>query len=148
MTLVEKIDQDLKTAMSAKDADRLSVIRFLKSAFKYAAIEKKIPALSDADAQAVIQKQIKQRRESIDQFQKGGRMDLADKEIKEAKILEAYLPKQMGDAELEVLVKATATQEGATTKKDFGRMMKLISEKLKGQADSKRVSEVLGRILQ
>ncbi len=148
MSLFAKIEQDLKAAMVSKDADRLSVVRFLKSALKYAAIEKKVDALSDADAQSIIQKQIKQRRESIDQFQKAGRSDLAEQEMKEAKILESYLPAQMSDAELETLVKATALQENATTKKDFGRMMKVLTEKLKGQADSKRVSEHLGKILQ
>jgi len=94
MSLQEKIDQDLKQAMISRDETRLSTLRFLKSALKYSAIEKKTDSLSDADIQQLIQKQIKQRKESIDQFMKGNRKDLADKEVREAEILESYLPKQ------------------------------------------------------
>ena len=134
--------------MLARDEIKLSVARFLKSALKYAAIEKKVEALNDADAQAVIQRQIKQRRESIDQFTKAGRTDLADKESKEAAVLELYLPKQMPDAELEAMIQAEVKAQGASSKKDFGRMMKVLSEKLAGQAQAGRVSEILGRFLQ
>ncbi|MBI3252214.1 MAG: GatB/YqeY domain-containing protein [Candidatus Omnitrophica bacterium] len=148
MSLQQKIDADLKAAMIAKDAARLSTLRFLKSALKYAAIEKKADTLADADVQPIIQKQIKQRRESIDQFEKGGRRDLADKEKAELVILEGYLPKQLSDAELAAFVAAEAKAAGALSKKDFGRVMKLVGEKLKGQADSRRVSEALGKILQ
>lgn len=147
MSLSEKIDQDLKAAMTAKAADKLSTLRFLKSALKYAAIEKKVELLSDADAQAVIQKQIKQRRESIDQFSKAGRRDLADKEMAEVGVLESYLPAQLSDADLARIVAEEAKAQGASSKKDFGRMMKHLSDKLKGAADSKRVSEALGKIL-
>jgi len=148
MSLAAQIEQDLKNAMIAKDEVKLSVVRLLKSAIKYAAIEKKVPTLSDADVQAVIQRQIKQRRESIEQFVKGGRQDLADKESKEAAVLESYLPKQMADAELEALVQAEIKQQAAASKKDFGRMMKILTEKLSGRAESRRVSEVLGKYLQ
>jgi uncharacterized protein YqeY len=148
MSLAQKIDQDLKAAMIAKDETKLSTLRFLKSALKYSAIEKKVDALSDADAQQVIQKQIKQRKESIDQFEKNGRPELAEKEIAENKVLEGYLPKQMGDAELAAFVEAEVKAQGASSKKDFGRMMKHCSEKLQGQADSKRISEALGKFLQ
>lgn len=147
MSLYEKLDADLKASMIAKDADKSSVIRFLKSAMKYAAIEKKVEKLSEADALQVIQKQIKQRKESIDQFTKGGRQDLADKEKKEAGLLEQYLPKQLSDSDLQAFVEAEAQKENAAGKKDFGRMMKLLNEKLAGQADSKRISDALGKIL-
>lgn len=147
MSLQEKINTELKNAMIAKDADKLTVIRSLKSALKYSAIEKKVDTLSDLDALQVIQKQIKQRRESIDQFQKAGRNDLSDKELIEVAVLETFLPRQMSDADLETLVRNEAQAAGASTKKDFGRMMKLLTEKVQGQADSKRVSEVLGKIL-
>ena len=147
MPLVTQIEQDIKTAMLAKDEVRLSVVRFLKSALKYAAIEKKIDMLSDADAQAVIQRQIKQRRESIEQFTTGGRTDLAEREKKEVAVLEAYLPKQMGDAELEALVQAEIKTLGSSTKKDFGRLMKVLTEKTAGQAEARRISEVLGKHL-
>lgn len=147
MSLTQKIDSDMKQAMISRDSVKLGVLRFLKSAMKYAAIEKKAEVLSDAEAQAVIQKQIKQRRESIDQFTKGGRADLAEKEKKEVSVLESYLPKQLSDADLEKWVQDAVKTAGASSKKDFGRMMKLITEQLAGQAEAKRVSEFLGKIL-
>jgi uncharacterized protein len=147
MTLTEKIDQDMKQAMISKDAPRLDTLRFLKSALKYAAIEKKGGALTDADVQQVIQKQIKQRRESIEQFSKGGRQDLADAETAGVRVLEGYLPKQVGDEELARIVADEAKAQGASSKKDFGRMMKHLTEKLQGAADSRRISEALGKIL-
>jgi hypothetical protein len=148
MSLQEKLDKDLKEAMISKDAPKLSTIRLLKSALKYTAIEKKTDSLTDAEIQQVIQKQIKQRRESIEQFTRGGRAELAGKEEAEVRVLESYLPKQMPDVELQKFVEAEAKAAGAVSKKDFGRMMKLLSEKLAGQADAKRVSEFLGKILQ
>ena len=134
--------------MTAKDADKVSVLRFLKSAVKYAAIEKKVTSLGDSEILQVIQKQIKQRRESVDQFSKAGRTELAEQESKELKILETYLPAQMPDAELDQFVKTEAAAAGASTKKDFGRMMKLLNEKLKGRADASRLSQSLGKVLQ
>jgi len=147
MPLQEKLDQDLKQAMMSHDQTKVSTLRFLKSALKYAAIEKKAETLGDADIQQIIQKQIKQRKESIEQFTKAGRKELADKEIQEAKILESYLPKQLSDSELSDIIRKETTTIGATAKKDFGKMMKLLSEKLAGRADAKRVSEFLGKIL-
>jgi hypothetical protein len=147
MSLNAKIDQDLKAAMSARDEMKLSTLRFLKSALKYAAIDKKVPELPDADVMQVIQKQIKQRRESIDQFSKGGRAELAEKESRELAVLESYLPKQLSDKELEAVVASAAKEAGASSKKDFGRVMKLLQEKLAGQAEARKISEILGRIL-
>ena len=147
MSMQQQIDQDLKQAMLSRDEAKVSTLRFLKSALKYSAIEKKTESLGDADIQQIIQRQIKQRRESIDQFTKAGRKDLADKEIREAEILESYLPKQLSDSELDELIRREIAAAGATSKKDFGRMMKLLSEKLSGRADGKRVSEALGKIL-
>src|SRR5688572_4320388 len=115
MSLSQKIDQDLKSAMMAKDEVKLSTLRFLKSAIKYSAIEKKAEALSDPEIQQVIQKQLKQRKESIDQFAKNGRPELAEKEIAEARVLESYLPKQMSDAELAALVSAEVRAQGASS---------------------------------
>ncbi len=138
----------MKQAMIQKNAELTSVLRFLKSAMKYAAIEKKVEKLADADVMQIIQKQIKQRKESIDQFEKAGRKDLAAKESQEALILEGFLPKQMSDTELETIVKQELNAQGATTKKDFGRMMKHLNDKLAGQAEGRRISEVLGKHLQ
>ena len=147
MSLQQKIDQDLKQAMMSHDETKVSTLRFLKSALKYSAIEKKAELLGESDIQQIIQKQIKQRKESIDQFAKAGRKDLADKEIQEAETLESYLPKQLSDSELDTLIRKETSAAGVVTKKDFGRMMKLLSEKLAGRADARRVSEILGKIL-
>ena len=147
MPLQQKIDQDLKSAMTSKNALKTSVLRFLKSALKYSAIEKKTDTLGDADILQVLQKQIKQRRESIDQFAKAGRKDLADKETQELQVLETYLPKQISDAELSDAVKKALQETGASSKKDFGRAMKHLTEKLSGGADARRISEALGKVL-
>lgn len=147
MSIQLKIDEDIKKAMIAKDQDRLGALRMLKSAVKYAAIEKPGAGLSDADVMQVIQKQVKQRRESVQQFSQNGRPELAAKEEKEIAVLEAYLPKQMSDAELQSTVQAVLKELGASTKKDFGRAMKACSEKLAGGADNKRLSETLGKLL-
>ena len=146
MTLPEKIDQDLKQAMLAKDQARLSTLRMLKSALQYAGIEKNA-ALGDAEALQVIQKQIKQRKESIQQFAGGGRKELAAKEEAEVRVLESYLPRQISDEELGRIVREEARAQGASCKKDFGRMMKHLNEKLAGSADNKRLSEILGGLL-
>lgn len=147
MGMMQTIEQDLKKAMIAKDEARLSTVRFLKSALKYAAIEKKVEFLSDADVVQIIQKQIKQRRESIDQFEKGGRGELAAREKQEVTVLESYLPKQLSDAELAQAVQGAIQEAGASSKKDFGRVMKILTDKLAGQAEAKRISDCLGKIL-
>ena len=146
MALLEKLDQDIKQAMISKDAQTLSVLRFLKSAVKYAAIEK-TSALTDAEVIQVIQKQTKQRRESIQQFTEGNRKDLAAKEEKELAVLERYLPKQLSDEDLKKIVEKEAQALGASTKKDFGRLMKHLNEKLAGSVDNRRLSAELGKIL-
>ncbi|MBI3316334.1 MAG: GatB/YqeY domain-containing protein [Candidatus Omnitrophica bacterium] len=147
MGLMQKIDQDLKAAMAAKDAVRLSTLRFLKSALAYGAIEKKVEMLGDAEVLQIIRKQIKQHRESIDQFAKAGRKELAEKEQKETVILESYLPPALSDEVLEKAVASLVKEVGAASKKDFGKVMKLSMEKLGGQADAQRVSQILGRML-
>src|SRR5947207_8396511 len=113
MALADKLSQEIKSAMLAKDADRLQTLRMLKSAMGYAQIEKKTDTLSEAEVVSIVQKEVKKRRDSIEQFEKGGRTDLADKEKKEIVILEAFLPKALSAEELEQLVKATIAEEGA-----------------------------------
>ena len=147
MSLPAKLDQDMKQAMLTKDADRLSTLRLLKSAVKYAAIEKPGSVIGDSEILQVIQKQIKQRRESIQQFTDGGRKELAAKEAAEVKVLESYLPKQISMDELKNIVEQEVKAQGAASKKDFGKMMKHLSEKLAGSADNKRLSEILGQLL-
>src|ERR1700761_9125631 len=104
MSLQEKISQEIKAAMLAKDADRLSALRMLKSTLGYAQIERKTESLPDADVVAIVQKEVKKRRDSIDQFEKGGRPELAAKEKQEITVLEAFLPQPLSAEELENLV--------------------------------------------
>ena len=147
MSLMAKLDQELKQAMLTKDADRLSTLRLLKSAIKYAAIEKPGSVMGDTEIVQVIRKQIKQRRESIQQFSEGGRRELAAREEAEVRVLESYLPEQISADALKTMVEQEVKAQGAAAKKDFGRMMKYLGEKLAGRADNKRLSEILGQLL-
>ena len=147
MTLLEKISAELKASMLARDADRTGALRMLKSAVGYAQIEKKIEPLPEADVLAVIQKEAKRRRDSIEEFEKGGRADLAAKELAELKVLEAFLPTQLSSAELEELVRAAIAETGATSKKEMGVVMKAAQAKAAGRADGKVLSQTVGRLL-
>ena len=141
--LMEKIAVDMKEAMRAKDAARLSTLRLLKSAVEYHKIEKKQEQLTDADVTAVIKKQIKQRQDSIDGFEKGGRADLVEKEKAELVVLKSYLPEELSPSQVEEVVKATIAELGATTKTDMGKVMKAVQAKLAGRADNRLVSQVV-----
>src|SRR5947209_8578878 len=125
MTLQERIDNDLKDAMRAKDATRLGVLRMLKSAVKNAAIEKggATATLDDAEAAQVIRKQVKQRQDSIEQFEKGGRPELAAKEKDELAILTSYLPQQMSAEAIAEAVRGTIAELGATSRAQMGAVM-------------------------
>ncbi|HKP02267.1 MAG TPA: GatB/YqeY domain-containing protein [Chthoniobacterales bacterium] len=140
MTLPERIDSDLKDAMRAKEAGKLAVLRMLKSALKYAAIEKPDGVLDDSAATQVIRKQVKQRQDSIESFEKGGRPELAAKEREEIEILNAYLPKGLSAEELSALVRETIAEVGATSKAQMGAVMKALQAKAAGRADGKALS--------
>lgn len=140
MTLQERIDADLKDAMRAKEAGKLSVLRGLKSALKYAEIEKADAALDDSAAVQVIRKQVKQRQDSIESFEKGGRPELAAKEKEELEILNGYLPKGLSAEELSALVRETIAEVGATSKAQMGAVMKALQAKVGGRADGKSLS--------
>ena len=142
MTVIERVDSDLKEAMRAKDATRLGVLRMLKSALKYAAIAKSgaEAGLNDAEAAQVIRKQAKQRQDSIESFEKGGRTELADKEREELSILNAYLPQQMNAGELTKVVRETIAEVGATSKAQMGAVMKALQAKVAGRVDGKTLS--------
>src|SRR5215472_16984143 len=126
MTLEERVDSDLKEAMRGKDTTKLGALRMLKSALKYAAIAKSgaEAELSDAEAVQVIRKQAKQRQDSIESFEKGGRAELADKEKEELTTLNAYLPQSMSADELAKIVRETIAQLGVTSKAQMGAVMK------------------------
>jgi|ERR1041385_6605684 uncharacterized protein YqeY len=147
MTLQERIDADLKDAMRAKEAAKLSVLRGLKSALKYAAIEKADSALDDTAATQVIRKQVKQRQDSIESFEKGGRPELAAKEKEELEILNGYLPKGLSAEELSALVRETIAEVGATSKAQMGAVMKALQAKVAGRADGKTFSAEVQRQL-
>ena len=142
MTVTERVDSDLKEAMRAKDATRLGVLRMLKSALKYAAIAKSgaEAELNDAEAAQVIRKQAKQRQDSIESFEKGGRTELAEKEKEELSILNAYLPQQMNTDELAKIVRESIAEVGATSKAQMGAVMKVLQAKVAGRADGKMLS--------
>ncbi len=149
MTLQERIDSELKDAMRAKDAAKLGVLRMLKSAIKNAAIEKggASATLDDAEATQVIRKQVKQRQDSIESFEKGGRPELAAKEKDELAILNAYLPQAMDAKELENAVRAAIAETGATSRAQMGAVMKVLQTKLAGRADGKTLSQEVQRQL-
>jgi uncharacterized protein len=142
MTLLERVDSDLKEAMRARDATRLGVLRMLKSALKYAAIAKSgtEAELSEAEAAQVIRKQARQRQDSIESFEKGGRVELAKKEKEELSILNGYLPQAMSGEELARIVRETIAETGATSKAQMGAVMKAVQAKVAGRADSRTLS--------
>jgi uncharacterized protein len=142
VSLPRQIDEDLKDAMRAKDAPLLSVLRMLKAALKNAAIEK-VGAdgeLNDADAVAVVRKQVKQRQDSIASFEKGGRAELAAKEQGEINVLKGYLPHAMDEDALRKLVAETIAETGATSRTQMGAVMKALGPKVAGRADGKTLS--------
>src|SRR5437763_8471431 len=142
MSTIERVDSDLKEAMRAKDTTKLGVLRMLKSALKYAAIAKSgtQAELSDVEAAQVIRKQVKQRQDSIESFEKGGRAELASKEKEELSILNAYLPQAMTGDELARVVRETIAEVGATSKAQMGAVMKALQAKVAGRADGKALS--------
>ena len=149
MTISERIDSDLKDAMRAKDAARLGVLRMLKSAMKYAAIEKSGAdgQLDDAEAMQVIRKQVKQRQDSIEGFEKGGRAELAAKEKDELAMLSTYLPQAMSSEELTAAVRDAIAEVGATSRAQMGAVMKVLQTKIAGRADGKTLSQEVQRQL-
>lgn len=147
MSLQERVSQEIKAAMLARDADRLSTLRLLKSALGYAQIERKTENLPDADVVVLVQKEVKKRRDSVEQFEKGGRAELAAKEKQEISVLESFLPQALPADELEKLVRATIQELGAASKKDMGPVIKAVQAKAAGRADGKTISGLVGKLL-
>jgi uncharacterized protein YqeY len=134
MTLKERITEDMKTAMRSGEKDRLAVIRLLQSAIKQREVDERI-TLDDAQVTSVLEKMIKQRKESVVAFEKGGRADLVAKENAEIAVLQPYLPAQLSDAELDALITEAITTTGAASIKDMGKVMGLVKAKAAGKAD-------------
>jgi len=133
--------------MLAKDAEKLSTLRLLKSALGYLQIDKKTDQLSDAEITSVVQKESKKRRDSIEQYRNGGRPELADKEARELAVLETFLPAPLSPDELEKLVRAAIQELGVTSKKEMGPVIKAVQAKAAGRADGKAISAVVGKLL-
>jgi uncharacterized protein len=148
MGLFDKINDDIKTAMLAREKEKLEALRGVKAAFLIAKTEKGASEeLSDDTAIKVMQKLVKQRKESAEIYNEQNRKDLADKELFEASVIEQYLPKQMGADELRTIVKAIIEKVGAKTPADMGKVMGIATKELAGKADGKAISEIVKSIL-
>jgi len=139
MTLKEQITEDMKTAMRAKDSERLATIRLLLAAMKQKEVDERVE-LDDAMVVAIVDKMVKQRKDSIAAFTTGGRIDLADKEAAEIKVLEVYLPQRMSADETVAAVKAIVAELGASGPGDMGKVMGVVKTRLAGKADMGQVS--------
>jgi len=146
MSLQESLQNDLKTAMRQRDKVRTNVLRMLKAAIRNAEIDKQ-QALDDAEILAVLTKAAKQRRESIDAYRQGGREELVAAEEAELAIIEAYLPRQLGEAEIRVAVEKAIAELEARGPGDMGRVMKYLMGQLRGQADGKVVNAIVREAL-
>ena len=142
MPLRDQLNEDIKAAMKAREQDKLATLRLMLSAVKQREVDERI-TLDDAGVVAVVEKMIKQRRESIVQFEKGSRQDLADKEKSEIAVLEAYLPQQLSQAEIEALVAEAVATSGARSAADMGKVMGIVKPKVAGKADMGRISALV-----
>jgi len=138
-SLTDRIKEDMKTAMRARDSQRLAVIRLILAAIKQREVDERI-TLDDVQVVGVLGKMIKQRRESISQFEQAGRQDLVDKEAFEVSVIETYLPPALDDAELDTMVAEAITSSGATSPKDMGKVMAALKDRIQGRADMGVVS--------
>lgn len=147
MTLKERITEDMKTAMRAGEKDRLATIRLVLAAVKQIEVDERI-TLDEARMLSVLEKMVKQRKESIAQFEAGGRADLVAKEAAELAVIQAYLPAQLSDAELDALIAEAIASTSATTIKDMGKVMGVVKSKAAGRADmgavGARIKQKLG----
>jgi len=139
VTLKERITEDMKAAMRAAEKERLSTIRMVQAAIKQREVDERI-VLDDAQVIAVLEKMVKQRKESVVQFEQGGRQDLADKELAEIVLLQSYLPTQLSAAEVDALIREAIATTGAASVKDMGKVMAAVKAKAAGRADMGAVS--------
>ncbi len=147
MSLKEQLTADMKEAMKNKEKDRLAVIRMVRGAIRQQEIDGQ-KELGEDDVIAVISKEVKMRRDSIEEFKKGGREDLVEKTQAEIDVLMPYLPAQLSEDEVRELVKAAVEQTGASTPKDMGKVMGVLMPKVKGRADGKMVNTIVKSFLQ
>ncbi len=146
MSLKVRINEDMKNAMRAREALRLSTLRLLLAAIKQREVDERIE-LDDAQVVAVIEKMLKQRKDSVTQYQAAGRQDLVDQESGEMLVLQAYMPEQMGEDEIKAVVAAAVAQSGAAGAKDMGKVMGLVKPQVAGKADMAQVSVLINQAL-
>lgn len=146
MSLRQDIQKDIAVAMKSGDKERLSTVRMLVSAIKYKEVDAH-RELNDEETIAVISTLVKQRQDSIEQFTKGNRLDLVEKETKEVEVLRGYLPPQLSEAEVRDIIKKAALEVGAAGQKDMGKLMKLVMPQVKGKADGKLVNDIVKEVL-
>ena len=145
--LEDQLQKDYIQAMKDRDAVKSSTVNFLRAQLKNVRIEKRSETLEDKDVVAVIKKQIKQRQDSIEQYEKGGRRDLADKETAEMAILKTYLPEELSGEVLQQLVDRAVAETGAQSMKDMGNVIKAVAAKAQGKADNRVISELVKKAL-
>lgn len=147
MDLYDKIEADLKTALRSGDSKKLSVLRMALSDIKTHEINKKLKKAAEGDVLQIMQRQINQHKDSIEQFEKGNRSDLAEKEKAELEILCSYMPEQLGEEELTRIVSEVISAAGAVTKSETGKVMKAVMEKVKGRSDGKTINQLVMKLL-
>lgn len=146
-SLLERVQADLKDAMKARKEAELRTLRSLKAALQAKELEKGRGSLSDDEALAILQKQARQRKEAMSQFEAGGRSDLIEKEREELAIIETYLPAELTDAELETIISEAIESTGASSGADMGKVMGAVMPKVRGRADGNRVREIVSKTL-
>ena len=142
MTLREKISEDMKTAMKARETEKLGAIRLLQAALKQKEVDERV-VLSDDMVLAIIEKMLKQRKDSIEQYTAGNRFDLVDKEKFEVEVLSAYMPTQLTEAEVAEILNGVIAETGATSAKDMGKVMNALRPKVAGRADMAKLSAII-----
>lgn len=147
MSLNERLNEDMKQAMKSKDKFKLSIIRQIRSAIKYAEIEKHAE-LNDDEVLQIIHREVKQRKDSLQDFEKAGRDDLVEQVQSELVVISEYLPQQLTEEEIQEIVKQTIQEVGASSKADMGKVMGALMSKIKGRADGKLVNQVVQQLLQ
>ncbi|QXE00469.1 GatB/YqeY domain-containing protein [Terribacillus sp. DMT04] len=147
MSLTERLNQDMKTAMKARDKETLSVIRMVKASLQNEAIRTGNDTLSEDEELTVLSREVKQRKDSLQEFQEAGRDDLVQKQEAELQVLKGYMPEQLSEEELEDVIKQTITEVGATSKKDMGSVMSAVMPKVKGKTDGSLVNKIVNKHL-
>jgi hypothetical protein len=147
MTLLEKLNQDMKQAMKNKDKHTLSVIRMVKASIQNETIKFGKDTLSEDEELTVLSREVKQRKDSLQEFKSAGRDDLVEKTESELNILQEYMPKQLSNEELEKIVQSTIEEVNATSKKDIGKVMSAVMPKVKGKADGSQINNIVQKQL-